>query len=1256
MIREIQLQSEFNVKDNPFKSSQIEKFIETNNLTFKIESDISKEKTTNINMINKKNGEQEKKKESQINFSDRGSMNEKKSKLFLYDYNIKKNIITYKKYFLKNRIIILFIYFTFLCSTISIISQTKEIYPKRKLNSQYSEIKIKIKGIGNQRLINNYYNYYIPCPNETYINETKVAENQCSLLLTNPETVIKMIFYKKLTTCEGMFYGLSNITEIDLSKFDSSSVISTYYMFYNCYSLEILNLTNFNTSKVYIMIGMFQNCRKLKSLDISNFDTSSVENMYHIFENCNLITSLDLSNFNTTLVRDLGNLFYNCWSLRSINLSNFNTISDSYTDYMFFNCTLESIDLSNFNTSNVILMNHMFYNCTFLKSLNLSNIDTHLVREMEFMFYNCKNLEYINFINAKEYNNLYYYNMFDGIPENIVYCINEINAPNISLILKQKKCSTKYCAENWKDKQKQMFLMNNKYQCEAITLTSNYVTDLISNKYLNNITEITDFTSSNSIIETTYLVNENKSDLNSISENIDISYKRTDLISTQYINYIIFQNNTNEATYLIDDSISYISSLNELIDNTYKTDYNTFEWSYDNNLTNIFDIIDNSNCTVNFDYITEDLNSSIILRYINNYINKKSNSYINSSVNHYINNNLNFTITIFNAWYCTHLLLEYDYFEINPNKIVHKIKNNLNNMNYYIFVYINYKHKSYVEIYDLFEKKKINIKQICPECLERNDLYLINNLTQEIYSSLGKVITSKIIENNIDPFKKTSQIFNNICKNFTIEGIDVPIKERKLIIFLGNKEKELVCNDINCNKEYFYLQNLTGVCNCKISENIDNLFLNDDNSINNKIIEEYNTFINSESSINSFLILRCGKEAFILKNLKINSGFFIAIAFLLIQLILFVFYIIFYINSKNVLKSVIKPNPPRIQQFEINDDFEDDEDIKNEEKLSEGKKSMEKENKLDLYKKIIPNSFDNEKNKNEKNIQNLANNFINLQVNSIETINTNKNLITTTKEIENENDNNKIINVKINNHDKLNLITNEKNDIILEEEQENKKKILNDVRFTKKRRSLKNLPPIKKNINSSKESFIKPKNNEKKEIQIINKSFFDYYWEILSLKQPIINLFSPLKCLKIKDSYIPTLVKLMRIVFILSLNIFFNIFHLEQKYFRKKYAYFNKKYNIRYIFLSKNISLSERYAFAFGHTILSGFISFLICFIIQSILNYFFFNINYKLNEINNPVIDCKLDKKKSINNININKNEDIDDNKNKDIHKIYRK
>ena len=76
---------------------------------------------------------------------------------------------------------------------------------------------------------------------------------------------------------------------------------------------------------------------------------------------------------------------------------------------------------------------------------------------------------------------------------------------------------------------------------------------------------------------------------------------------------------------------------------------------------------------------------------------------------------------------------------------------------------------------------------------------------------------------------------------------------------------------------------------------------------------------------------------------------------------------------------------------------------------------------------------------------------------------------------------------------------------------------------------------------------------------------------------------------------------------------FFNILHLDQKYFRRKFNHFNKKYNIRYIFLNEKISSNERFAYGLGHAALSGFISFLICIIIQSILNFFFFDIKKKL-------------------------------------------
>ena len=126
--------------------------------------------------------------------------------------------------------------------------------------------------------------------------------------------------------------------------------------------------------------------------------------------------------------------------------------------------------------------------------------------------------------------------------------------------------------------------------------------------------------------------------------------------------------------------------------------------------------------------------------------------------------------------------------------------------------------------------------------------------------------------------------------------------------------------------------------------------------------------------------------------------------------------------------------------------------------------------------------------------------------------------------------------------------------------------------------------------------------------------FAYYYWKLFQLKQPIVALFSPIKYLKIEESHIPTLVKVMRIIFILSLNIFFNILHLEQKYFRKKFEYFNGKYNLRYTFLEVKISSSELFYYGFSHAYAAALISFLICLIIQSVLNYFFFDVKKKLN------------------------------------------
>ena len=69
------------------------------------------------------------------------------------------------------------------------------------------------------------------------------------------------------------------------------------YMFFNCLNLISLDLSHFNTSSVINMESMFSSCSSLISLDLSHFITSSVTNMNEMFLYCNnLILCINSSN------------------------------------------------------------------------------------------------------------------------------------------------------------------------------------------------------------------------------------------------------------------------------------------------------------------------------------------------------------------------------------------------------------------------------------------------------------------------------------------------------------------------------------------------------------------------------------------------------------------------------------------------------------------------------------------------------------------------------------------------------------------------------------------------------------------------------------------------------------------------------------------------------------------------------------------------------------------------------------------------
>ena len=664
-------------------------------------------------------------------------------------------------------------------------------------------------------------------------------------------------------------------------------------------------------------------------------------------------------------------------------------------------------------------------------------------------------------------------------------------------------------------------------------------------------------------------------------------------------------------------------------------------------------------CLLNVNEINDDLSFELLKNYTNDYINENNDKY--TIVDFYINKELNYSITLFREWLCTSKLLQNDYFQLNTEIINNKLRENIKNSKDYVFSYINYKYNSYIEIYNLENNEQININSNCTMCYEGNNLKITNNFTNELNINLGEAVINNILENNINVFDKDEPIFNDICKNFAIETIDFPIKERKELFYLGNINTEIICNDINCQIESIFMNNFTGICNCKIQTDFQNLFLNNKKKDN----KELENFIKSKSSINSFLNFKCAKEAFS-SNLKNNVNLYISCGFLVIQIALFVVYLTLNkikLKKKKVKKSSkkdkkkLKSNPPKVEKFNVTDDLENQNEF--EPSLINGKGDFEKDNQEKDIQIIYDDGDENDEScfgdpdpekiiqgkdidsVREKEIEDeiinsggvLNEDILATKINlfkerRLKTKNEKKIEYSESSQEEEDDDSDDDNGEKRKKKTKLNFV--EEDSFSGDEGGNfgNGLKIINKNR--KKRNKNRDSYNSEKSSVTSKESLVPSEINDiqndiiqkteyttfKEAVKKPDVSFLEYYWKLIQLKQPIINLFSPIKCLKLEESHIPTLVKLMRIIFILSLNMFFNLIHLEQKYFRKKYKHFDEKYNIRHALLTKKISLGERFSYGLSHAVLSGFISFLVCLIIQSVLNFFIFNIKKKLEQI----------------------------------------
>ena len=103
-----------------------------------------------------------------------------------------------------------------------------------------SLINITVEGTGRQQI---FYSYFYLLPSKILVNGVpQNINNRYEVNLVNQTNIITLRWNYEVSTCSKMFQGLNNITNIDLSFFNISKVVSFYEMFDGCTSLKSINL------------------------------------------------------------------------------------------------------------------------------------------------------------------------------------------------------------------------------------------------------------------------------------------------------------------------------------------------------------------------------------------------------------------------------------------------------------------------------------------------------------------------------------------------------------------------------------------------------------------------------------------------------------------------------------------------------------------------------------------------------------------------------------------------------------------------------------------------------------------------------------------------------------------------------------------------------------------------------------------------------------------------------------------------------
>ncbi|THE12076.1 BspA family leucine-rich repeat surface protein [Enterococcus hirae] len=105
------------------------------------------------------------------------------------------------------------------------------------------------------------------------------------------------------TSLSNMFANMTNLTTIeDAGRLDISSATNMGSMFYGVSSLTSVDVSKWNTSNVTDMSNMFRGASSLTSVDVSKWNTSNVTTVSYMFYNASKLIRLDMSNWDMSKV------------------------------------------------------------------------------------------------------------------------------------------------------------------------------------------------------------------------------------------------------------------------------------------------------------------------------------------------------------------------------------------------------------------------------------------------------------------------------------------------------------------------------------------------------------------------------------------------------------------------------------------------------------------------------------------------------------------------------------------------------------------------------------------------------------------------------------------------------------------------------------------------------------------------------------------------------------------------------------------